>query len=109
MKYAHQVPDRPEQINFLWSETLAVMDKVISKPFTIMIFYDFLLYQTHTKSSSGNSVKISGCTSLSFSTNENVIVDHLRQNILGTLVKIRVHLACYFRFLFPKLEHNIMF
>ena len=39
MKYAHQVPDRPKQINFLWSDTLAVMDKVISKPFNN---YDFL-------------------------------------------------------------------
>ena len=39
MKYAHQVPDRPKQINFLWSDTLAVMDKVISKPFN---YYDFL-------------------------------------------------------------------
>ena len=41
MKYAHQVPDRPEQINLLWSDTLAVMDKVISKP---LIFY----YTKHT-------------------------------------------------------------
>ena len=87
---------------------------------------------THTKSS---SVCTSGCTSLLFSTNENVIVDpspktfpalssgctsllfstnemslsiprappkHFRHFI----VKIRVHLACYFRFLFP-LEHVI--
>ena len=83
---------------------------------------------THTKSS---SVCTSGCTSLLFSTNKNVIVDpspktfpalssgctsllfstnemslsipppkHFRHFI----VKIRVHLACYFRFLFP-LEH----
>ena len=83
---------------------------------------------THTKSS---SVCTSGCTSLLFSTNENVMSipppKHFRHFLVGALacyfqlmkmslsipppkhfrhfiVKIRVHLACYFRFLFP-LEH----
>ena len=41
MKYAHQVPDRPEQINFPWSGYLSVMDKGNLQPLNIMIFYDF--------------------------------------------------------------------
>ena len=38
MKYAHQVPDRPEQINFPWSGYLSAMDKGHLQPF----YYDFL-------------------------------------------------------------------
>ena len=41
MKYAHQVPDRPEQINFPWSGYLSAMDKGHLQPLNIMIFYDF--------------------------------------------------------------------
>ena len=37
MKYAHQVPDRPEQISFLWSGYLSAMDKGHLQPLTIMI------------------------------------------------------------------------
>ena len=37
MKYAHQVPDRPEQINFPWSGYLSAMDKGHLQPLT----YDF--------------------------------------------------------------------
>ena len=44
MKYAHQVPDRPEQINFPWSGYLSAMDKC---HLNIMIFYDFS-YTKHT-------------------------------------------------------------
>ena len=41
MKYAHQVPDRLEQINVLWSGYLSAMDKGHLQPLNIMIFYDF--------------------------------------------------------------------
>ena len=39
MKYAHQVPDRPEQINFPWSGYLSAMDKGHLQTFE---YYDFL-------------------------------------------------------------------
>ena len=39
MKYAHQVPDRPEQINFPWSGYLSAMDKGHLQTFQ---YYDFL-------------------------------------------------------------------
>ena len=35
MKYAHQVPDRPEQINFPWSGYLSAMDKGHLQPLNI--------------------------------------------------------------------------
>ena len=47
MKYAHQVPDRPEQIKFPWSGYLSAMDKGHLQPLNIMIFYDFS-YTKHT-------------------------------------------------------------
>ena len=37
MKYAHQVPDRPEQINFPWSGYLSAMEKGHLQPLKIMI------------------------------------------------------------------------
>ena len=53
MKYAHQVPDRPEQINFPWSGYLSAMDKGHLQPLNIMIFYDF----SYTKHITGSRAR----------------------------------------------------